>query len=66
MTNMTKIKAEMAEHWDMTGEEFDTFTHTETFGDTSNWHEMVFENGKGKSFFIEVNANSDVWNFDWC
>ena len=61
-SNMQKVKAQMEEHWDMSGEDFDNFVVTETFEHKDGWEEIVFDNGTSQ-FFIEVNNTSEVWHF---
>ena len=62
--NAEKVKAQLAEHWDMPAKDFDSYVVTETFEQNEGWEEVVFDNGTIQ-FFIEVNAKSEVWNFQY-
>lgn len=61
-SNMQKVKAQMEEHWDMSGEVFDDFVVTEVHEQNAGWEEIVFDNGTVQ-FFIEVSNTSEVWNY---
>ncbi len=63
--DMNNVRASMAEHWDMTGEEFDAHTVNSFFDQGEGWQEIDFVNADGwTSFFIEVDADGEVWNFE--
>lgn len=70
--NREKIKSQMEEHWDMDAATFDshevnsvTTTRTRNEKDTG-WKEIDFRDAEGKlAFYIEVNADDEVWHFDW-
>ena len=63
--DMNQIKAEMAEHWDMDAETFDTYTPNKIFPTTDDWAEMDFVDANGDvKFYIEIKG-SEVWNFEW-
>ncbi len=65
--DMKKFEAEMMEHWET---DVTRMTHTETFkqvtrnGTDTGWVEMTFRDEDGFEFFAEVNADSEVWNWD--
>lgn len=65
--NMNEVRNQMAEHWDMTGEDFDRFDVAQANDLNEGWKEIVMEDKDDDSrrFFIEVNAKSEVWNFEW-
>ena len=63
--NIEKVRDEMAEHWDMDAATFDAHTIQEEIKRTDGWSEVVFADTTGTpKFFIEVNADNEVWNFD--
>ena len=68
--DMNKVKAQMSEHWDMDAATFDAhavnkvFNQTTRSGKDTGWKEIDFTNADGKvAFFIEVNEDSEVWNY---
>jgi len=64
--DMKKVRAEMAEHWDMDNATFDAHTVNSTFEHGDWGGEVDFKDADGKvAFFIEVNADSEVWNMDF-
>ena len=65
--DMNKVKAEMAEHWDMDADTFDSYKTNKIFPNAScDWAEMDFVDANGDvKFYIEVNEDSEVWHFDW-
>jgi len=64
--DMKKVREDMDREWDMTGEEFDKFDVAQANDLNEGWKEIVMENVNDDSdrFFIEVNADSEVWNFE--
>ena len=68
--DMKKVRAEMAEHWDMDNATFDAHTVNKVFQTADDvekgWAEVDFKDADGKvAFFIEVNAASEVWHMDF-
>jgi len=70
--NIEKVRDEMAEHWDMDAATFDAhevstiFTQRTRSGEDTGWKEVDFKNAEGKvAFFIEFNADNEVWNFEY-
>jgi len=69
--DMNKVKDQMQEHWDMDAATFDAHTPNMVFpqltrdGTDTGWKEIDFKDADGKvAFFVEVNENSEVWNYD--
>jgi len=64
--NIEKVRDEMAEHWDMDAATFDAHKIDDEVMHTGGWLEVSFADSTGKPvFYIEVNADDEVWHFDW-
>ncbi len=64
--DMKKVRDEMAREWEMDQATFDRFNVAQANDLNEGWKEIVMERvDNGEKFFIEVNADSEVWNFDW-